>query len=58
MFSKTAIVALFAGLAAAQHTPVGEPSGNPITRPLNEVCTRSQCASFVVAATTGTRLET
>jgi hypothetical protein len=38
MFANTAIVALFAGLVAAQHAPVGEPKGNPITRPLNEVC--------------------
>lgn len=46
MFSKTAIVALFAGLAAAQHTPVGEPSGNPITRPLNEVV--PACKAFTI----------
>lgn len=39
MYSKATIITFFAGLAAAQiHAPVGEPSGNPITRPLNEVC--------------------
>lgn len=38
MYSKATIVSLFLGLAAAQlHAPVGEPKGNPITRPLNEV---------------------
>lgn len=37
MFAKLSIAALFAGLAAAYHAPVGEPTGNPITRPLNEV---------------------
>lgn len=37
MFAKTFLVSLFAAFAAAQlHEPVGEPSGNPITRPLNE----------------------
>lgn len=37
MFVKTALVSLFAAFAAAQlHAPVGEPAGNPITRPLNE----------------------
>lgn len=46
MFSKTSIVALFAGLAAAQHTPVGNPSGNPITRPLNEVV--PACKAFTI----------
>ncbi|KAF2029512.1 hypothetical protein EK21DRAFT_89751 [Setomelanomma holmii] len=46
MFSKTAIVALFAGLVAAQHTPVGNPSGNPITRPLNEVV--PACKPFTI----------
>ncbi|KAH7066266.1 Ser-Thr-rich glycosyl-phosphatidyl-inositol-anchored membrane family-domain-containing protein [Paraphoma chrysanthemicola] len=46
MFSKTAIVALFAGLAAAQRTPVGEPSGNPITRPLLEVV--PACKPFTI----------
>jgi hypothetical protein len=39
MFSKIAIVSLFAGLVAGQAKPVGNPSGNPITRPVNEVCT-------------------
>jgi hypothetical protein len=37
MFANTAIVALFAGLVAAQHAPIGEPKGNPITSPLVEV---------------------
>jgi hypothetical protein len=40
MYTKASIVTFFAGLAAAQiHAPVGEPSGNPILTPLNEVCT-------------------
>jgi hypothetical protein len=46
MFSKTAIVALFAGLAAAQHAPVGEPKGNPITRPLTEIV--PACKAFTI----------
>lgn len=46
MFGKTAIVAIFAGLAAAQHAPVGEPSGNPITRPLNEIV--PACKPFTI----------
>lgn len=46
MFSKTSIVALFAGLAAAQHAPVGDPVGNPITRPLNEVV--PACKPFTI----------
>ncbi|KAF1955005.1 hypothetical protein CC80DRAFT_493376 [Byssothecium circinans] len=37
MFNQISAAALFAGLAAAYHTPVGEPTGNPITRPLNEI---------------------
>jgi hypothetical protein len=38
MFTKASVVAFFASIAAAQlHAPVGEPAGNPITRPLNEV---------------------
>lgn len=38
MFTKASFVAFFASIAAAQlHAAVGEPSGNPITRPLNEV---------------------
>lgn len=37
MFTKYSIVALFAGLAAAYHAPVGEPTGNAITSPLVEV---------------------
>ena len=44
MFSKTSIAALFAGLAAAQHAPVGEPSGNPITAPLTQVSLSSRVA--------------
>ena len=40
MFTKASVVAFFASIAAAQlHPPVGEPAGNPITRPLIEVCT-------------------
>jgi hypothetical protein len=46
MFCKTAIVALFAGLVAAQATPKGDPSGNPITRPLNEVV--PACKPFTI----------
>ncbi|KAL1798250.1 hypothetical protein ACET3X_002287 [Alternaria dauci] len=47
MYSKTAIVTFFAGFAAAQiHAPVGEPSGNPITRPLNEVV--PTCEQFTI----------
>lgn len=37
MFTKLSALALFAGIAAAIHTPVGDPEGNPITRPLLEV---------------------
>jgi hypothetical protein len=38
MFFNTAAVAFFAGLAAAYHQPVGEPTGNPIATPgLNEI---------------------
>lgn len=38
MFTKATIIGFFASLAAAQlHAPVGQPAGNPITRPLNEV---------------------
>jgi len=47
MFTKTSIATLFAGLAAAQiHTPVGQPSGNSITRPLNEVV--PACKPFTI----------
>lgn len=46
MFAKTSIVALFAGLAAAQHAPVGEPNGNPITRPLTEIV--PACKEFTI----------
>lgn len=46
MFTHAAI-ALFASLAAAQlHAPVGEPSGNPITRPLNEIV--PACKPFTI----------
>lgn len=49
MFANAAIV-LFAGLAAAQrHAPVGEPSGNPITRPLNEIVPK--CEPFTITWT-------
>jgi hypothetical protein len=47
MYSKTAIITFFAGFAAAQiHAPVGEPAGNPITRPLNEVV--PTCEQFTI----------
>jgi len=46
MFTK-AIVIFFAGLAAAQkHAPVGNPNGNPITRPLNEIV--PACKPFTI----------
>ena len=39
MFFKSATIAFFAGLAAAYHAPVGDPTGNPIATPgLNQVC--------------------
>jgi hypothetical protein len=47
MFTKVSIATLFAGLAAAQiHPPVGNPSGNSITRPLNEVV--PACKPFTI----------
>lgn len=47
MYTKASIITFFAGLAAAQiHAPVGEPSGNPITRPLNEVV--PTCEQFTI----------
>lgn len=47
MFTKATIVAFFASIAAAQlHAPVGEPAGNPITRPLNEVV--PACKAFTI----------
>jgi len=46
MFSKIAIVTLFAGLVAGQATPVGEPSGNPITAPVNEIV--PACKPFTI----------
>ncbi|RMZ68514.1 GPI anchored serine-threonine rich [Pyrenophora seminiperda CCB06] len=46
MFTKT-IVIFFAGLAAAQkHAAVGNPSGNAITRPLNEIV--PACKPFTI----------
>lgn len=49
MYTNAAIV-FFAGLAAAQlHAPVGEPKGNPITRPLNEVVPK--CEPFTITWT-------
>ena len=46
MFSKTSIAALFAGIAAAQHVPVGEPNGNPITAPLTQIV--PACKEFTI----------
>jgi hypothetical protein len=47
MFTKASIVTLFASIAAAQlHVPVGEPNGNAITRPLNEVV--PACKPFTI----------
>lgn len=46
MFSKTSIAALFAGLAAAQHAPVGLPNGNPITAPLTQIV--PACKEFTI----------
>lgn len=48
MFTKVSIATLFAALAAAQiHAPVGDkPSGNSITRPLNEVV--PACKPFTI----------
>ena len=44
---KATIATLFASLAAAQlHAPVGEPKGNAITRPLNEVV--PACKQFTI----------
>jgi hypothetical protein len=47
MFAKASIIALVAGLATAQHTPVGEPNGNPITRPLTEIV--PACKAFTIS---------
>ncbi|KAL6702759.1 hypothetical protein ACN47E_000993 [Coniothyrium glycines] len=54
MFTKASIVSVFAGLAAAQlHAPVGDqPSGNSITRPLNEVV--PACKPFTITWTPST----
>ncbi|KAF1364271.1 hypothetical protein EJ07DRAFT_162094 [Lizonia empirigonia] len=50
MFTKATIVAFFASIAAAQlHAAVGEPTGNPITRPLNEVV--PACKPFTITWT-------
>jgi hypothetical protein len=50
MFSKIAIVAVFTGLAAAQHAPVGpEPVGNPVSRPLTEIV--PACKPFTITWT-------
>jgi len=49
MFGKATIVALLASFAAAQHAPVGQPTGNPITRPLNEVV--PACKPFTITWT-------
>ncbi|KAH9861084.1 hypothetical protein IAQ61_010820 [Plenodomus lingam] len=47
MFAKASVVTFFASLAAAQlHAPVGQPSGNAITRPLNEIV--PACKPFTI----------
>lgn len=47
MFTKASIVAVLSSIAAAQlHAPVGEPAGNPITRPLVEVV--PACKPFTI----------
>ncbi|KAJ8118704.1 hypothetical protein OPT61_g370 [Boeremia exigua] len=47
MFTKASIVAMLSSIAAAQlHAPVGEPAGNPITRPLIEVV--PACKPFTI----------
>jgi len=47
MLTNASLVALFASIAAAQrHAPVGQPQGNPITRPLNEVV--PACKPFTI----------
>ncbi|KAH9862674.1 hypothetical protein J1614_010767 [Plenodomus biglobosus] len=47
MFTKASFVTIFASIAAAQlHAPVGEPSGNAITRPLNEIV--PACKPFTI----------
>jgi hypothetical protein len=47
MFTKAFVVAFFASIAAAQvPAAVGEPAGNPITRPLNEVV--PACKAFTI----------
>jgi len=47
MYTKASLVTIFASLAAAQlHAPVGEPAGNPITRPLNEIV--PTCEDFTI----------
>jgi hypothetical protein len=56
MYSKAAIITFFAGFAAAQiHPAVGDPKGNAITRPLNEIVPK--CEPFTITwepTTTGT----
>ncbi|KAI8932381.1 hypothetical protein NX059_010569 [Plenodomus lindquistii] len=47
MFTKASIVTIFASIAAAQlHAPVGEPKGNAITKPLNEIV--PACKPFTI----------
>ncbi|KAH6639245.1 Ser-Thr-rich glycosyl-phosphatidyl-inositol-anchored membrane family-domain-containing protein [Boeremia exigua] len=47
MFTKASIIAVLSSMAAAQlHAPVGEPAGNPITRPLIEVV--PACKAFTI----------
>jgi hypothetical protein len=47
MFTKASIIAVLSSIAAAQlHAPVGEPAGNPITRPLIEVV--PACKPFTI----------
>jgi hypothetical protein len=53
MVTKISVAALFAGLAAAYHAPVGDPSGNAITSPLNEVV--PACKAFTIKWTPTTK---
>ncbi|KAF2852550.1 hypothetical protein T440DRAFT_477476 [Plenodomus tracheiphilus IPT5] len=47
MFTKASLLSIFASIAAAQlHAAVGEPKGNPISRPLNEIV--PACKPFTI----------